>query len=375
MTKPRRPLPRYITYIDGRAKPYRVAVPRPAGALRRTTHHRTLDQAKIQLELDLTDLENGRDHGLAKGTFGDIARKYIEKHGARTRKTVVLNLQNHVIPRWDTVPIGIIQTKDVNDWLPTITSKRAGRTVPLKPSSVHAIYSAFRCVFKWAQEEGYVHSSPCVPRMSGLPSVQPNNAEFDPEVWLNIYRHVHPHYQVPILVAAMAGLRTGEIRGLQPADITPTDILVRRQLVNRSNRRAPVVEPPKAGSAGDVPIPPVLYDRLVTYMAEEFVSTPDSYGFLFTTTRGRYLDGWTLLRKWQQARELAGVDEGYETVHGLRSLAISMLLAQIGKAHLPEIQAFARHKHLATTFIYTKRMKGGDDKVREGMADAYRDLL
>jgi integrase len=105
-------------------------------------------------------------------------------------------------------------------------------------------------------------------------------------------------YTVAILLAAEAGLRIGEIRGLQWGDIRDGWITIRRSVDTRNN-----VTAPKHNKSRKVPLSPALATALATL--------PKLGLWVITSTQSRRagngLGYWAMLEKLHAIYDAAGV--------------------------------------------------------------------
>lgn len=173
-----------------------------------------------------------------------------------------------------------------------------------------------------------------------------------------------------VYVAAFAGLRRGELLGLQRADIDllRKTIAVRRQAgyAKRSDGRGSerVVSTPKAHSdrfvSIDVGLATVLDDHMAAF------TQPQAEAWVFAAPDGRPLDVNRLQREWSAARTAAGL-EGYH-LHDLRHFA-GTTFAQSG-ATMRETMARLGHRTSSAAIRYQHAAETRDREVAERAAAA-----
>ena len=156
-------------------------------------------------------------------------------------------------------------------------------------------------------------------------------------VWERQHRGKRERDRLLLALFAYAGLRRGELLGLDWDDVD----LERRLL---RVRRA------KGGRQRVVPIHPALVPLFVNYLA---VRGPDTERALFVGVQGRRLSPTIMTQTFLRYARAAGVTERKRvTPHTLRHVFASELLH--AGANLRQIQELLGHKHLDSTQRYTR---------------------
>jgi len=154
-----------------------------------------------------------------------------------------------------------------------------------------------------------------------------------------------------VRVAAYAGLRRGELVALRWRDVefTGRKITVRRALSGDTELRST-----KSRRFRDVPLPDqaaAALDRLSR--REEFIG-PDDY--VFANRFGRRLDPSALRRRFERARDAAGLEP--LRFHDLRHTYGSLLVA--GGIDLVSVKAAMGHSRITTTERYLHARPAGE---------------
>ena len=162
-------------------------------------------------------------------------------------------------------------------------------------------------------------------------------------------------YRVAILLAAEAGLRIGEIRGLQWTDLKGGRLTVRRAIDQRNN-----VGSPKHNKVRTVP----LSASLITALD----ALPKRGIWVLTPLDGdKHLSYWTMLESVQSVYDKAGVKvpvaESGKTMpwHSLRHTFGTELAAQ--SVPIPTIGRLMGHADVATTMRYVTVTGGQMDEA------------
>jgi integrase len=190
----------------------------------------------------------------------------------------------------------------------------------------------------------------------------------------------HPHYRPQFAVCAYAGLRSGEMRGLQWGDI---DFDAGRLRVNRQAGRGGEITPTTKtpGSQASVPILPALRRELLAHrqdMADTNIASlgPDRFVFMKTTghklNRGKPHGPREVYAAVRKAGDKAGLNPPGLPPVGLHDLRHSFVaLALEHGATLPEAAELARHSNPQTTLsVYAGLTKDGRGRAAQKLLDA-----
>jgi integrase len=171
-----------------------------------------------------------------------------------------------------------------------------------------------------------------------------------------------PVLRMLILMAAMTGMRLGELRALRWSDIDYRAMKIR---VRREYVRGQYDKPKSLGSERGIP----LAARLVTELDEHHQRTvwnQDSDLVLAHPHTGRPLDHARIGLHYQAALVRAGVRK--IRVHDLRH-TFGTTMAASGKVSLRTLQEWMGHEDIRTTQIYADYMPG--ERESELIDDAF----
>jgi integrase len=160
-------------------------------------------------------------------------------------------------------------------------------------------------------------------------------------------------YRVIVLLAAEAGLRAGEIRGLQWTDIKDGQLIVRRALDPQTNE----VIAPKHNKARNVPLSPRL--------AAALGALPCRGVWVVTTLEGRALGYWTMIEAVGATYDRAGAPRAPKLIHCLRH-TFGTVMAK--KVPLGVLQKLMGHSEVTTTMRY---VDVSEDDKREAIASVF----
>src|SRR5581483_11388271 len=182
---------------------------------------------------------------------------------------------------------------------------------------------------------------------------------------------MHPHFRVLVYTAAYAGLRWGELLGLNRArgDIANRTITVLEQLVEVKGQF--VWQPPKTRAGRRrVTIPGFLADMLAEQLAHR--ALPGPAGLVFPNRAGKPIATSSFnTAHWKPAKQRAGID-GLRW-HDLRHTAVALAIAQ--GAHPTGIQARLGHSSVHVTLDrYGHLFPELDAAIADGLEGAFREV-
>jgi len=318
----------------------------------------------------------------ADATFAGVRDRYLvsrrfAKLGAWTQKNYRAALETEeVLVELAPVKIAAIDDGVLGGIVGELErrEKRHGKG-KLRQSSVENILKPLRAVLAFAVKEKLLSASPFA-ALEKEDRPAPDEEPHEPHEWTDeelerllaassrrAAEQASRYDYAPLLtVAAKAGLRLGELLGLEWTDCE----LVRGAgalNVRRQWTRLDELAPPKAGSRRRVPIS----DELVRVLLELKMRSADKGGPVFASRTGGRLSHRNVQRRGFDAAAVDAVIEGV-TLHDLRHAYGSRLASKGLTAR--QIADAMGHKSTRTTEIYIQRFNGeaADELVREAMS-------
>jgi integrase len=154
-----------------------------------------------------------------------------------------------------------------------------------------------------------------------------------------------------VRVAAYAGLRRGELLALRWRDV---DFVGRKLIVRRALSGEIELRSTKTRRAREVPLPDQAAAAFERLSRRGEFTAPDDY--VFANRLGRRLDPSALRRRFERARDAAGLEP--LRFHDLRHTYGSLLIA--GGIDLPSVKAAMGHSRLSTTERYLHARPAGE---------------
>jgi integrase len=283
-------------------------------------------------------------------------RAFLEQLQARGRSKshvegVESHLRVHLRPFFGDKPLDRIADADVTRLLAHL--RRTGR----KPKTARNVLSTLHSIFDLAVRRGWTTANPC--KLVDAPEVQASadirfltQRELSAVLEDGIPTDDLGVLEQPLyLMAAMAGLRQGELLGLRWGDLDPSARKVRvRQAWVRGEFKTPKS---RRGSRG-VPMAEELAAALNALAHRSAFAADEDLVFAHPQT-GRPLDRSIVRKRFQRACRRAGVR--VVRFHDLRH-TFGTRLAASGEISLRTLQEWMGHRDAKTTLIYADYQPG-----------------
>lgn len=290
---------------------------------------------------------------------------------ARTVETYRNSFKLHIEPEFGALPLSAISTEAVAAWYPALIAS-SGQT------AARQAYAFLKVVTRSAARSKLIRESPCQIEGAGLRDTA--EREFVPvDDAFDLIDAMPEHLQTFAAVALWAGLRHGELLGLQwgDLDLDAGVLNVRRQQLEIDadlfdekqhvwvadvGKQLVVYGPPKAGSGRvGLRMPAPLVD-LLTAHRDALDAYPLPTARVFTREDGSLLRSMHTHPAWRTARAKVGLPGA--RIHDMRH---TMLTAQgrVPGTSRADLQAIAGHKSPAMVAKY----QHSDDAHRKEIAD------
>lgn len=268
-------------------------------------------------------------------TFEEAARSFLKVYGGTrlkpsTKRGYEVVLDGFLFKRIGSKHLDAIGPMVVRELDAVLVAR--GR----KPSTRRQMQCVVRSVLRHAKEAGLIERLPELPPLPKTGATI-THALTREEVG-RILAITAPPHQLALELAAYAGLRAGEVRGLRWKDVE----LDRGVLVVRRSRCRGIEAAPKSGHERVVPLHPKLIDALKT------IDVRPSNAYVTGPKPGEPWGEHALRHAFKSAckkLELAGF-----RFHDLRHAFVTELFR--GGTPAPVVQRLAGHEHLTTTQRY-----------------------
>lgn len=251
-----------------------------------------------------------------KRELGDDSGKAL-----KPRKAYLYIFNNYILPKWGSLPLRAVKAVAVEEWL---------KSLPLANGSKAKIREVFGTAFRHAIRHELYPTNPITSvRQSRKRATEPSILE--PAEIAAILRELEGDDPINItrtafLVAAVMGMRRGEVFGLQwqDVDFERAILHVRRSYVDG------VVGPPKTDSSRrPLPVPPQVIEALKVWREKSSYTEPENGVFASDVSFGKqpYWPGTLWRRNVAPAIERTGIIKPGLGWHTLRRSYASLLLS------------------------------------------------
>lgn len=297
----------------------------------------------------------------AKVSFEKYARWWVRTQPCRPstlerRRSIV---ERHLVPRFGRFQLGALPRREINSFVRELEGTLAAGTVRNVIKVLAAIYNT-------AIEDQVVAVSPV--KGVKLPPVDtditiPTRDEIDA-----LFGACPSRYRISISLAAGAGLRSGEVRGLtvDRVDFLRRRLLIDRQLVTTST--GSVLGPVKTRHSNrTVPVASWIVDDLAHHVEQHHLGAGD---LLLTNEWGMPIarQRWTEI--WRRVQRDAGVKVRF---HDLRHWCASSMLSD--GVPVPQAAKMLGHTPAVLLSTYAHVLEGDDDRARAAMERAFADQV
>jgi integrase len=289
--------------------------------------------ANTMREIELGIWEPAKPETEEPPVLADYARAWLAKHPVdeTSRDWYRRSLENHVLPALGDMALADITPQMVRSWYAEVA--------PGLPRARAGAYQRLRQVMGHALHEGLIPANPCTVK-GGSKARTDHDEEPATEAEMKIMWESMPErFRLAVLLAGLAGLRSGELRELRRKDIdlAKSVLHVRRGVRRRGSTYE--VALPKGKKTRTVPIPAHLVQAIEEHLRIHAAPGPDGLLFPRATNRNEHVREQTFNNWWIKAREAAGRPSF--RMHDLRHTALTW--HQIAGATLKETMAVAGH--------------------------------
>lgn len=274
-------------------------------------------------------------------------------HRPSTRVSVEHRLRRHIYPQFSDREMRSIRPSEVQAWVTELSTS-------LEPATVTGIYRMLRTIFNDATRDRIIGQNPC----DGVKLPRADRKKLTPPLLEDVHLlagNIDDRYEVTVWLAAGAGLRLGEVLGLevQHVDFLRRTIRVEQQLLTEPGGTR--IGPPKTGSSiRTIPVS----DAVLAEMAEHIRRFPPIEGRILSNRLDSPVRANGFQRSWSRATKRAGV-EGVR-FHDLRHFFASALIAS-GASVVAVQNALGHASAKETLDTYGHLWPTDDDRTREAM--------
>lgn len=237
-----------------------------------------------------------------------------------TRELYTYFLDKHVYPDLGGKSLNRITSGDIRRWHADLSRR------DLHPNTVAKIYRLLRQILSHAVDDERLAKNPCTIKNGGKEQVTERLIPSLDQVE-TLLQAIEERYRPIVEVAAFAGLRFGEIAGLQRKHFNPLhrQLTIEQQLDSKRKRGEITFRPTKTDAGNrTITLPDRLVRSLELHIERYDITDPNQ--LMFTAPTGKPIDRHNFRRRiWLPALKEAGVD--HFRFHDLRHLAATLVAA------------------------------------------------
>lgn len=311
-----------------------------------------------ELRKDLGDLIDVRAGTVA---LADYAERWLPTRDLRPRTRELYRhlLDQRLAPTFGPTPINRITTEAVRAWHGQVTND-------VSALQAAKAYRLMRAMLNTAVADGLLARNPCsIPGAGQERSAERPLAE--PADVLRLADAIDPRYRALVLLAAVGGLRVGELLGLQRrhVDVVQAAVRVEQQAIELADGTRIVTPPKSAAGRRTVAIPAFVAEALAGHLEQHTGGPPDAW--VFVGERGGPLRRLALQHAWTVARRATGMT--HITLHDLRH-AGATLAAWTG-ASTRELMARLGHNTPRAALRYQHAASHRDREIADRLGELF----
>jgi integrase len=279
-------------------------------------------------------------------TLVDYARRWLPPRELRPRTRELYGhlLARRIAPTFGAEPINLITTEAVRAWHATITRD-------ISALQAAKAYRLLRAMLNTAVADGQLSTNPCCIPGAGQER-SPERPLVEPADVLRLVEAIEPRFKALVPLAAVGGLRVGELLGLQRrhVDLVEATVCVEQQAIELFDSSRIISAPKTEAGRRTVAIPEFVVVALAEHLERFTADSGDAW--VFVGERGEPTRRITLQRSWTAAREATGMT--HITLHDLRHAGATLaawtgastkeLMARLGHS---TPRAALRYQHAA----------------------------
>jgi integrase len=352
-----------VASIDRRADGrYRARWREHPGGPQQSKHFARKADAERFLDGVRGDLARGQyvDPSAGRIAFREYAESWqaSQVHRPTTALLVDSQLRNHILPFFGERPVASIRPSHVQSWVKS-------RSTVLSPAVIKVAYRFLSSIFRSAVRDRLISVSPC--EQIRLPRVDRSRiVPLSTDAVLRVVALMPSRYRAAVVLSAGAGLRQGEVLGLQArhVDFLGRIVHVEQQMITAAG--PPYIGPPKTpSSVRTLPISEAVIEELARHFEAENITSGQRDRMVFTTASGALIRRSSFAEVWRRAADAAHLPPG-TGFHALRHFYASLLIRH-GES-VKVVQERLGHSTAAETLdTYSHLWPDSQDRTRQAV--------
>lgn len=328
--------------------------------------YKTKAEAEVAFARALSEQSRGAWVAPDKGriTLADYSSTWLdtrltargEQLRPKTRDLYETCLRLHILPVLGPLPLARLTTAAIRSWHSALLADGCGSALAAK------CYRLLRSILGTAVEDGLVAANPCTIKGAGVERADERYLPTLDEVYA-LASTVQPQFRAMVLLAALGGLRRGELLALgrRDVDLLNRTVEVRLQRLETKSGYHYIGPPKTEAGRRKLALPRSLVPELEAHLAHW--AEPGPGGLLFPGAHGGPLRLRVWQREWTRARRLLGLEHVH--LHDLRHVAAT-LAASTG-ATTKELMHRLGHASPAAALRYQHATSKRDEAIADGI--------
>ena len=291
----------------------------------------------------------------------EYARRWLPTRDLRPRTRQLYGhlLIRRIAPTFGATPINRITTEAVRSWHGRVTNE-------VSALQAAKAYRLLRAMLNTAVADGLLVRNPCCIPGAGQER-SPERPLIKPADVLRLAEAIEPRFRALVLVAAVGGLRVGELLGLQRRHVDRVEATVRveQQAIELFDGTRIINGPKTDAGRRTVAVPEFVSIALSEQLERFTAAEPDAW--VFVDQRGEPSRRITLQRSWTAAREATGMT--HITLHDLRH-AGATLAAWTG-ASTKELMTRLGHSTPRAALRYQHAAQHRDREIADRLGELF----
>jgi integrase len=291
----------------------------------------------------------------------DFARRWLPTRDLRPRTRELYGhlLARRIAPTFGAEPINRITTEAVRSWHATVTRD-------ISALQAAKAYRLLRAMLNTAVADGLLASNPCCIPGAGQER-SPERPLAEPADVLRLSQTIEPRFEALVLLAAVGGLRVGELLGLQRrhVDLAEATVRVEHQAIELFDSTRIISAPKTDAGRRTIAIPEFVVVAMAGHLERFTADGGDAW--VFVGERGDPTRRITLQRSWTLAREETGMT--HITLHDLRH-AGATLAAWTG-ASTKELMSRLGHSTPRAALRYQHAARHRDREIADRLGEIF----
>lgn len=298
-----------------------------------------------------TTLRAFGDSFLDRMASGEVRNRSGKPYKPSVCRSYRTSMERHVYPDLGAIKLTEVSRADLQNLVDRLSVK-------LSPSTLRNAINALRAIYRYALSRDHVKVNPTIGLM--LPAVESKPTRIAaPAEMKKLIAALKDEDRPFYAVAAYAGLRIGEIKGLRWSEIDLSEGEIR--VMRNVDPQAGEVEPKSAKSKRTVPV----ISDLKVFLLEQRLRTQDD--LVFPGTRTKFFSEQALRDRAVKAWEKAGLEP--IGMHECRHTFVSTCIA--AGVDIKTISEWAGHSSVAFTLDRYGHLLPGSMKDKAAKLDAF----